>query len=276
MDTSKDLAKNVVSELIENDKFRCMFKSLISESLDEKLTSLNNKIDTIKTEYNCKMDEMRTEFDGKLEEMRGELHETRVENETLAKKNEKLKDDLNITTNNAMYTYNGLATLQQETLRNSLRITGVPEAPIKRDPETKKIIPENTEQVTLDIALKTGVTLQMEDLDSATRIPKPMHARHTATPRPIEVKFTRRIIRQKVLSSRRQLKGTGVGVHEVLSKSNQIVYEQAKDMVKNVAKATKVWTWDGITTILVEDEGNSTKYRVRNLEQIKQIAETHS
>jgi hypothetical protein len=175
-----------------------------------------------------------------------------------------------------MYTYNGMATLQQESLRNSLRITGVPEAPIKRDIETKKIIPEDIGKVILDIASKTGVTLQIEDLDSATRVPKPLHARHTATPRTIEVKFTRHIIRQKVLLSRKELKGTGVGIHEVLSKSNQIVYEQAKDMVKNVAKATKVWTWDGVTTILVEDEGKSIKYRVRDVEQIKQIAETHS
>lgn len=77
METSKELAKNVVEELIVSDQFRTLFKSLISESLDEKLTIINNKMDGIKTEFNNKVESMETDYNEKIEKLKGELHESR-------------------------------------------------------------------------------------------------------------------------------------------------------------------------------------------------------
>jgi hypothetical protein len=234
MENTKDVAKGVVAELIVSEQFRDMIKSLIAESLDEKLTTLNDKIDKVKNECENKIEAMKAECNEKIEEVKGELHEARVQNEALAKEHEKHKKDREITVNNSMINYQCIKNLKQDLLRNSLRVTGVPESPVQRDPVSNKIIPEDTEQIILDTLSKTGVTLCVEDIDSATRIP---NHKNTATPRTIDIRFTRHSTRQKVLSSRRNLKGTGVGVHESLTKWNQFIYDQAKDMVRNVDKA---------------------------------------
>jgi hypothetical protein len=270
METGKDLAKQVVAELINSGEFHTLLKSLMMDTIEKKLTSLDSKVEQVKKDFNEKMGTITTDN----EKIRGELHEVRVQNEDLTKKNVKLRKQLDTCINNNNSNFHANTTLHQEQLRNSLRFTGVPELPIQRDPDTLKVIPEDMEKTVLDVALKSGVTLTAEDIDSARRIPKLQT--HTTTPRAIEVRLTRHIIRQKILTSRRNLKGTGIGIHEELSKVHQFIYDQARDMVRNVEKAKTVWTWNGVSTVLFEDDGQSYKYQVRSVEEIRKAAEKHS
>jgi hypothetical protein len=270
-ETNKNLAKQLVAELISSDEFHSLLKSLLSDTIDKKLSNLHSKMEEVKTEIYDKMGNMETEY----EKIRGELHEVRVQNDELTKRNVKLSNKLDVAINNTNANFQGISSLQQDQCRNSLRLTGVPESPVKRDPETDKIIPEDTEKIVRDIALQSGITVSEEDLDWASRIPKPKNY-NSATPRVIEVRFTRRSVRQKVLLSRTKLKGTGIGVHETITKVVQFVFDQAKDMVKNVRKAKTVWIWNGVPTILVEDDGKPYKYQVRSIDDIKRVAEKHS
>jgi len=269
--TGKELAKEVVQQLITSDEFQSLFKALIADTIDKKLSSLNSKIEDVRTELHEKIESINTDH----EKVRAELLDVIKENKELKKKTDAMSKKLDTNINNTNVNYHGVHQIRQERLGNSLRLTGVPESPIERNKDTQQIIPEDTEKVVQDIALKAGITLQKEDLDSARRVPRPNHVR-AETPRVIEVRFMRHNVRQKFLSSRRNLKGTGIGVHEVLTKLHQYIYDQAKDMVQNVEKAKTAWTWNGITTILVENNGKTYKHKVRAVEEIKRVAEKYS
>ena len=98
------------------------------------------------------------------------------------------------------------------------------------------MIHENTEEVVRDfLKEKMGTNIKTEDLDSARRIPRPPKQHDTGKPRAIVVKFMRNSDRQKVISKRRCLKGSGIGVHvhEVLTKASQYIYDQARDMARS-------------------------------------------
>ena len=82
--------------------------------------------------------------------------------------------------------------------------------------------------------------------------------------------------RQKVISNRRCLKGSGIGVHEVLTKASQYIYDQARDMAKSAEEVQSVWTWNGVTHVLAEDKQKTYKYQVRSVHDVLEIAKKHS
>ena len=82
--------------------------------------------------------------------------------------------------------------------------------------------------------------------------------------------------RQKVIANRRRLKGTGIGVHEVLTQASQYIYDATRDMAKSVSKVQSVWTWQGVTHVLVDDGDTAIKCRVHSLKDIQDIAKKYA
>jgi len=141
---------------------------------------------------------------------------------------------------------------------------------------TDKLVREDTQKVVQELLQdKMDVTISEADLDSVRRVPKSKNQQNTGAPRPILVTFVRNSLRQKVISKRRILKGTGIGVHDVLTKTNQFIYNETKKMAKDMNKIQSVWTWNGITIVLLEDKGNKIKYNVRTVKDIKVIQDRH-
>ena len=82
--------------------------------------------------------------------------------------------------------------------------------------------------------------------------------------------------RQKVISNRRCLKGTGIEVHEVLTKVFQYIFDAARNMSKSVDNVKSVCTWNGITYVLAEDKDKIYQYKVRSSQDIQAVAKKHS
>lgn len=243
------LPKQIVTELVRGTEFRSMLKGLMSEVMDEKLAKLNERIDR----------------------MEGDIHTCHVEYEELKKTNAELLVSLNKLSQITAVNHNNTMDLEQKTVhRNSLRITGIPESEVQTDPETRKIIPEDTIKIVKDMVKdELEIDLTDEDLDSVHREKR----RSDGKPRSIIANFTRNTVRNKVLSARRKLKGTHKGVQEVLSFRTQFLLDQAKDMCEYDNKARTAWSWNGIVTILVDLGGERTKRcTVTNVDDIRKIA----
>ena len=104
------------------------------------------------------------------------------------------------------------------------------------------MIHENTEEVVRDfLKEKMGTNIKTEDLDSARRIPRPPKQRDTGKPRAIDVKFMRNNDREKVISNRRCLKASGIGVHGVLTKASQYIYDQAIETWRDLLKKSNLF-----------------------------------
>ena len=67
-----------------------------------------------------------------------------------------------------------------------------------------------------------------------------------------------------------------LGVHEVLTKARQYIYDQARDMARPAEEVKCVWTWNGITHVLAEDREKTYKYQVRSVLDVLAIAKKHS
>ena len=270
------------------DKFRVLFKELFAESMDENMAKINCKLGELKAEMSDKVEKVKYECDDKIEKMKinhseeveqinGELHDIKLMNEELIKKNVGLQEEISKLRNDTVNNFRGLLELHQDAHRNSLKLTGVPETPMKRDPTTHNMSRENTEEVVRNLLKeKMGTNIKTEDLDFAKRIPRPVKQRDRGTPRAIVVKFMRHSDRQKVIANRRCLKGSGIGVHEVLTKHSQYIYDQARDMAKSAEEVQSVWTWNGITHVLAEDKQKTYRYQVRSIHDILEIAKKHS
>ena len=264
--TSSEIADQVVAKLSESEKFSTLLTTMISQVLDTKLREaqlqLDKKIATLNTDY---------------EKIRGEIHDVVVKNDELKEQVDSNNENLKVNISNINNLHRRVCSYEQASYLNGLRITGVPESAMKRDQETNKIIPEDVGSLVQDVISKTGVSIKEDDIDIVARIPKSKQQKNTATPRVIEVKFTRHTLRQKVLLARRKLKGTGIGINEILTSHNKYLYDEARNMATKVDKVKAVWTWDGIPTILVqEDNGHELKYKIRSVEDIQRVAEKYS
>ena len=68
----------------------------------------------------------------------------RVDYEELVKQNVGLREEIRQLRNDSVNNFRGIHEIYQDTHRNSLKLTGIPESPAKRDPMTQRMIPEKT------------------------------------------------------------------------------------------------------------------------------------
>lgn len=179
-----------------------------------------------------------------MEEVKGEIHSLKVENEKSKQQMEELRGE-----NEYLHTKIGelehrlsLAESQtnenaQYSRRNNLRLCGVP--------ETKN---ENIHKVVSDIIEKNlkYKNLRPGDIEAVHRLKQ----QDSSKPRSIIIRL-RRNVRDDLWPLRHNLKGTGFGLIEDLTKSNFQLYHK----LRNQDCIEKVWTRDCRIMVQVKQSG---------------------
>lgn len=245
---TEDIADEMVNKLAKNSKFHDILKEVLKEVIDEKLNELWHEV----------------------EKLHGDMFDISIENQTLKKENKKLHKRVEMLEQKGYVDRIGLIELQQYNNNNCVLITGIKEKPKEKDTEGRNI-PENTEQVVIDIAReKLGLELKEEDFDFSHRTQPPQM---TGKPRPILVKFVRNKVSRKVISARKKLKATGIGIHECLSAGRQELFKHTHDFVKQIDKAKACWTWNGNVNVLMDiGDGKDKRYTIGTIENLKHLA----
>lgn len=242
-----------VNEVIHNVDFKSFFQSLITETVSEQMNVQIRKFSTVVRNL---QDEL-TNLNEELDKVKGELHELHTNQEQqmeVNRLNEMNVNDLTTRLNARSLT---IEDLQQYTRRNCVVVTGVPEE-----------IGENTDVTILKLGNeKMEVPLTGLDLDRSHRIGK----RNGGKPRPIVVKFSRYNVRYRFIKARTNLKGTKVGVQELLTPYTQHLLKRAKDLVTQSRHVKSAWTWDGRVTVQIEQDGQKRRVNVNNENDLHRI-----
>ncbi|XP_041464626.1 uncharacterized protein LOC121415493 [Lytechinus variegatus] len=128
---------------------------------------------------------------------------------------------------------------------------------------------------------RLGVSLTPNDIDRSHRIAAPNRDQATEStsgtarapnrksrPRAIIVKLTTYRKRAEILKMRRKLKGSGIGIDEALTKTNQDLLYAAKQH----QKVKEAWTSDGrVIVLLPATRGNTIKRVIRSKEELKKL-----
>ena len=150
--------------------------------------------------------------------------------------------------------------LEQYSRRNCIRLFGIPE---KKGEDAMETICEIAKE-------KLGVTLPKSAIDRAHRVGQPHNERTNSKngeekgngdrapgvmrPRPIIVKLVSYQTRKSIISQRRKLKGTGISIHEDLTKQNQKLLADTRKH----KKVLSAWTIDGRIVALIPATGGKT------------------
>ena len=251
-EASQELVNKLVT-LVKNDPgFMSLLKSSIEKLVSEKLVAITDKQDCLQEEQ---------------EKLKGEIHELNVSVNKLRRDVAELQNDRSILFEKEHNNKVNIIDMQQYTRRNCLLITGIPES-TERDSEGKTI-PEDTDKVIMSLAKdKLGIELQVQDIDRTHRASRTL--RGDGKPRAIIAKFSRYNIRDKMIKNRKKLKGTHIGIHDLLCKAKQELLDKAKDMVKRVPRAQSAWSWDGNVYVLMQ-LGKPTRHIMRSMWDIENI-----
>ena len=142
---------------------------------------------------------------------------------------------------------------EQYSRRNCLRIFGVPEADN-----------ENTDAIVCRIANSNlGVDLRPDNIDRSHRVrrrtPPPPGS---SKPRAIIVKMTSYRHRQRLITNRKKLKGSGLSICEDLTDSNRSLLHHAFVASKKPnSKVVSSWSQDGRVIITVRTTDGKTMRR---------------
>ena len=152
--------------------------------------------------------------------MNGKNHDLEVRCEVQAKALAKLSHDNDEHYDTDYKRTVSVTEIEQYCIKNCLLISGVPETPIEHDEKGNRIR-ENTDKIVIVIDLvkeKLNIDLKEEDIDCSERKKKGLPA--VGNPRSIMVKFTTRNTRNKIIREIKKLKGTHIGIQELLTGGN--------------------------------------------------------
>lgn len=238
-----------VNEVIHNTDFKSFFMNLITEAVSEQMKSISTAVHKLQDEV--------TNLKEELDKTKGEIHELhRVQKQQMEvnRVHGMQVGDLTNRLHNRSLT---IEDLQQYTRRNCVLVTGVPE-------ETG----ENTDETIIKLAKeKMEVPLTGQDIDRSHRI----GTRKDGKPRSIVVKFCRYNMRYKFIKARANLKGTKVGVQELLTPYTQHLLKRAKELVTQSRHIKGAWTWDGRVSVEIEKNGRKWKETVRHENDLHKI-----
>jgi hypothetical protein len=251
-EASQELVSKLVAMVKNDEGFLSLLKTTIGRMVNERLVSITEKQDKMQEEQ---------------EKLHGEIH-------TLTLCVEKLRHDVSVLENDRSKLYEreywnkvNIVDLQQYTRRNCLLITGIPES-TERDSEGN-FIKEDTDKRIMDLAKdKLGIVVKEEDIDRTHRATRTM--RGDGKPRAIIAKFSRFNIRDKIIKARTDLKGTHIGIQELLCKEKQELLEKARELASNVPRVKSAWSWDGNIFILIQS-GKPRKHIMRSMWDIQNI-----
>ncbi|XP_072018137.1 uncharacterized protein [Amphiura filiformis] len=197
-----------LDKMMSSTKYKEFLKSVITEVIDDKIVQRIEK---------CESDLF--DLSNKVEALEIAKEESSVDKEDLSQQFTNVDKQLN--------------DIQQYSRRNSLRVTGIPEH-----------LKECTDTIVKDLAKeKLGITINDSDVDRSHRVGKMNEEKQDGSKkhRAILVKFTSYRSRNKVIKARSKLKGSGITIHEDLTKQNQILLSKTGKHPGVVA----AWSIDG-------------------------------
>ena len=252
-----EVANKTVDKLMTNPMFKKFLQDIMSP-LTKQIASLETKV----------------------EKLEGTVFDLQKDNDKMTREQEEKDAQIAVLQESLSMDRDVIIDLQQAQKRNMLMISGVPEK--KReiiDPESASAVsPEDTESVVIKLVKeKLGIDIKEDDIDRSYRTRDPHQRSHKpGTPRQIFVKFTRYNVRKKIIKSRRLLRGTGIGMSDVLTYPRAQLYRQAQGLVRSNEKVKACWTWDGYVQILVDVGEEQTKQvGIGNLRDLQKIAKTY-
>ncbi|XP_072168546.1 uncharacterized protein [Diadema setosum] len=212
---STALVCQVIKELLNNEDYINMLNSVVSNAVDKAFTKLHSRVEVLE----------------------GQVHDLQNECDNKSHQITVLKKEISQQSDRIQNLVQGQLNLEQYSRRNCIRIFGVREA-----------TGECTDNILCDIAQsKLGITINpATDIDRSHRTgrKKPESASHS--PRPIIVKMTSYKRKHQILTARRKLKGSGISIHEDLTKHNVDLLRKAT----HHQKVKNAWSSDG--RIIVE------------------------
>ena len=229
-----------VDEILSSDKFGTFIKTLLAETINEHLSSLTTQVK--------ELSEKVMELNDEVEKLKGQNHDLEVKNKELNDKVTSTAMQHVLMNNNLKKLCNEHVEITQYSRRNCVIVTGVPE---KKDENTDEIIKELANE-------KMSVPLEDSDIDRTHRLGKPEPGKTRA----IVAKFTRYNTRQQFVQNRKKLKGSKIGIHDLLNPFNKNLLKQAQILVTKCNHVTAAWSWDGKIYVRVNVDGRIKKIPV--------------
>ena len=174
-------------------------------------------VDLEKEKEESLINKLREMFKEELKSIKCMLNSVVDENKRLKKENEENKIEISILKEQVKSSQRVANDLEAYSRRNSVRILGVADHKEEKNGECQEKI--------VEIFKKLELNLNDRSLDAFHRI----GFFKTGRPRPIIVKFVRRVDRDAVLKNKKKLKGSDIFIHEDLTSENHHLLKCAKD-----------------------------------------------
>ena len=235
------LANEAIQRYLESRLFLDSIRQAVKEAVQEELNDIVNRIETNEAkilDLECRVDERDKEI-------------------------AKLKSVIDKQQNAMDAVQRAVNSQEQYSRRNCLRFQGISESD-----------GEDTDAIICQLAKeKLNVSLSKDDIERSHRLSSKKdqdqgqqgNARVTRNnkprekrPRVIIVKFVSYRIRKLILSRRRDLKGTKIGIEEDLTRSNAELLKKTKECSKVLA----AWPSDGRILALIPASGGRTMKRL--------------
>ena len=204
--------KQLLKDLLEDDELLDTLNALIAKAVDTKLLQVQSQLE--------KQDSIILDLQSNLDKAKNDIIHTTKDLESALDKIKKLTYEQN--------------KQEQYSRRNCVRVYGVKESP-----------KENTDALICQIAKENlSVDLEPKHIDRSHRVGRqrePVKSAGPVKPRPIIVKLTSYKYRQLLITNRRSLKNTGMGIQEDLTDINSKLLAEARHHVKVDA----AWSSDG-------------------------------
>ena len=237
---SAAIATQVMNDLVKNQEFVTLLKSIVGDAIQEKLGVLLTSIEKVQ---------------GELLELKNDLAKKNSKVKTLEEKVLEQKQSIS-------KLESSVNNMEQYSRRSCIRIFGLEE---KRGENTDTLVSEV-------IRTKLGVSLDpMKDIDRSHRtgsVPEPSASSDQSSvkkprPRPIIVKLNTYRKRREIITNRRKLKGSGIVIAEDLTQKNQKLFAQTRA----AQKIKSAWTSDGRIIALISASNGKTMTKLITTEE---------
>ena len=243
------IAQDIVNDALKSKEFLTAIENAVRPAVEKQLAEVIERLE----QSEGKVMELEVSMEKRKKEIKGLKKQIESQSDSI----QKLQAEMN--------------SLEQYSRRNCLLVFGVKE---ERSEDT-------TEVVRGIVSRHLGIELRKDDIDRSHRVqPRRRQENNSADtteqntnkrtppPKPIIVKFTTYRVRNAVISNRRKLKGTGIGIDENLTKNNAELLNAAKK-TQGVKAA---WSSDGRIIVLVPTSNGGTMTRqVHSKEDLKRL-----
>lgn len=265
---AEEAAMKTIREYLQSDDYYDGIEKAVYKAVSKELGKLIKRLSKIEKVHENIIERL-DHNDVKLLEFESILQSKEVE---ITRLNHQLRNHQSSIDNFKM----SLNDTEQYFRRNCIKFYGVEEM----NREGNGSMNENSNDVICKL-VTLGVSLTPNDIDRSHRIAAPKRdeahgttslasdsARASKKPRPraIIVKLTTYRMRTEILKVRRKQKGSGIGIDEALTKTNQDLPYAAKQH----EKVKETWTSDGrVIVLLPATRGNAIKRVIRSKEELK-------